>query len=74
MWHAGAILALMRKKPGAEERLAKVSPAARLHEAERLFQDFKELTPFRFRPFAKSFASFSEYERWRLAQTNPWYR
>ncbi len=52
----------------------KDSVASRLFEAERLFQDFKELTPFRFRPVAKSFASFSEYERWRRAQTNPWYR
>ena len=50
-------------------------PAARcLFEAENLFQDFKELTPYRFRPLAKSFASFAEYERWRRAQTDLWYR
>jgi hypothetical protein len=48
--------------------------AHRLFEAERLFQDFKQLTPFRFRPLARSFASFGEYERWRRAQKNPWYR
>jgi len=48
--------------------------ARRLFEAERVFQDFKELTPFRFHPFARSFASFLEYERWKRAQKNPWYR
>ena len=50
------------------------SPAARLAEAEALFQDFVTLTPYRFRPFVRSFDSFDEYERWRRAQTNPWYR
>ena len=50
------------------------SAAARLHEAERLFADFVELTPFRFTPFVKTFDSFDEYERWKRAQTNPWYR
>jgi hypothetical protein len=25
-------------------------------------------------PFVKSFDSVDEYERWRRAQTNPWYR
>ncbi len=48
--------------------------AARLYAAERLFLDFRELTPYRFRPFTKSFDSFEQYERWRRAQTNPWYR
>ena len=48
--------------------------ARRLFEAERLFLDFRELTPFRFRPFARSFESFLDYERWKRAQTNPWYR
>jgi hypothetical protein len=48
--------------------------AARLAEAERLFEDFRALTPYRFRPFTRSFATFAEYERWRRAQTNPWYR
>jgi hypothetical protein len=50
------------------------SAAARLALAESLFRDFARLTPYRFRPFVKSFASFDEYERWRRAQTNPWYR
>ena len=54
----------------AEDRVA----TRRLFESERLFEDFRELTPYRFRPLAKSFASFREYERWRRAQTNPWYR
>jgi hypothetical protein len=50
------------------------SAAARLAAAEALFQDFKELTPFAFVPFARSFDSWEQYERWRRAQTNPWYR
>ncbi len=48
--------------------------AGRLAEAERLFEDFKELTPYRYRPFARTFTTFAEYERWKRAQTNPWYR
>jgi hypothetical protein len=50
------------------------SAAARLFEAERLFADFVQLTPYRFKPFVKSFDSFDDYERWKRAQTNPWYR
>jgi hypothetical protein len=50
------------------------SAAARLALAEALFRDFVRLTPHRFRPFAKSFDSWDAYERWRRAQTNPWYR
>ena len=50
------------------------SPTARLAEAERLFADFVELTPYKFTPFVKTFDSFDEYERWKRAQTNPWYR
>jgi len=64
----------MSRTRGIARRSGNASAARRLHEAERLFQDFTELTPFRFRPLAKSFASFSAYERWRRAQTNPWYR
>ncbi|MCL4847452.1 MAG: hypothetical protein KJ066_13015, partial [Acidobacteria bacterium] len=50
------------------------SAAARLAEAEALFRDFVALTPYPYRPFVRSFDSFDEYERWRRAQTNPWYR
>jgi hypothetical protein len=50
------------------------SAAARLYEAERLFLDFVELTPFKFTPFVKTFDTFGAYERWKRAQTNPWYR
>lgn len=50
------------------------SPGARLAAAEALFQDFVAVTPYPFRPFVRSFDSFDEYERWRRAQTNPWYR
>ena len=48
--------------------------AERLAEAERLFQDFSELTPYRFTPFVRMFDSFAAYERWKRAQDNPWYR
>jgi hypothetical protein len=48
--------------------------AGRLAESERLFADFRELTPYPYRPFARTFTTFAEYERWRRAQTNPWYR
>jgi hypothetical protein len=48
--------------------------AGRLAEAERLFADFRELTPYPYRPFTKTFSTFAEYERWKRAQTNPWYR
>jgi hypothetical protein len=50
------------------------SAAGRLAEAERLFADFLELTPYRFRPFTRTFDTFAQYERWKRAQTNPWYR
>lgn len=50
------------------------SAEARLDAAEALFRDFCELTPFRYRPFVRSFDSWDHYERWRRAQTNPWYR
>ena len=50
------------------------SAAARLLESEKLFADFVELTPFRFKPFVKTFDTFKDYERWKRAQTNPWYR
>jgi hypothetical protein len=61
------------RRPRAKRRETR-SPAARLFEAERLFADFVELTPYEFRPFVKSFDSFAAYERWKRAQTNPWYR
>ena len=47
---------------------------ARLVEAERLFRDFRDLTPYGFTPFVRTFDSFADYERWRNAQDNPWYR
>jgi hypothetical protein len=58
----------------AKRRRTKDSAAARLIQSEQLFTDFVELTPFRFRPFVKSFDTFEAYERWKRAQTNPWYR
>lgn len=41
---------------------------------ESLFQRYRLLTPFKFKPFHKSFTSFKEYEAWTKKQTNPWYR
>ena len=64
----------MSKARRSKPRSRKDSAAHRLFEAERLFQDFKELTPFPFRPLVKSFASFAAYERWRCTQKSPWYR
>ncbi|MFN2445193.1 MAG: hypothetical protein ABR606_06380 [Vicinamibacterales bacterium] len=63
-------------KPANRQRRPAVprSAAARLDLAEALYRDFVRLTPFRFTPFAKTFDSFGAYERWRRAQTNPWYR
>ena len=52
----------------------RTSAAHRLFESERLFLDFKELTPYPFRPLTRSFASFRECELWRRAQKSPWYR
>jgi hypothetical protein len=62
-----------RRRAGAR-RAALRTPAARLREAERLFADFVELTPRPFTPLVKTFDSFAEYERWKRAQTDPWYR
>lgn len=65
-----------RRPPRSRRRREPVprSAAARLAEAERLFADFVELTPYRFTPFVRTFDSFADYERWKRAQTNPWYR
>jgi hypothetical protein len=62
-----------RRRP-ARRRAARPGPAAWLAESERLFRDFVELTPYPFQPFVRTFTSWDEYERWRHAQTNPWYR
>jgi hypothetical protein len=63
---------IRRRKPRL--RAVRSSPGVWLAESERLFRDFVELTPRRFRPFVRSFGSWDEYQRWRRAQTNPWYR
>jgi hypothetical protein len=66
---------MVRRRRRRVRRKVSASLEARwLYEAERLFLDFRELTPFSFVPFVKSFRSFRAYERWRNAQTNPWYR
>ena len=46
----------------------------RLFEAEALFRDFEQVTPFEFRAFVKTFDSFEAFERWKSVQDNPWYR
>ena len=71
---ARAIIAGMKKLGGRGQRSVDRTAARRLFEAERLFEDFRELTPYPFHPLARSFASFEAYERWKRAQTNPWYR
>jgi hypothetical protein len=63
-----------RTRRQSRRRTRADGPAAWLAESERLFRDFVDLTPFRFTPFVRSFDSFEQYERWRRAQTNPWYR
>jgi hypothetical protein len=57
-----------------KRRVLRGSPATWLVDSERLYEDFKELTPYLYRPFVRSFSSFSEYERWKRGQQNPWYR
>ena len=39
------------------------SLAAHLEMTEQLYRDFLQLTPHRFVPLVRSFASFKEYER-----------
>jgi hypothetical protein len=71
-----AVPARVRRRPGDKPRPSTElrSAGARLEASEALFRDFVALTPYRFMPFVRSFDSFDEYERWRRAQTNPWYR
>jgi len=63
-----------RRRRTRPRRSAPRTPAERLREAERLYADFVQLTPWPFTPFVKTFDSFDDYERWKRAQTNPWYR
>lgn len=63
-----------RRADARRRRAPTETAAGRLAIAESLFRDFRALTPYPFRPFVKSFDSFDEYETWRRAQTNPWYR
>jgi hypothetical protein len=62
------------RRTARRRRVTADTAASRLAVAEALFRDFRALTPYSFRPFVKSFDSFDEYETWRRAQTNPWYR
>ena len=74
---------LVRARPSRQRRSVPAhtppspprSAAARLAEAERLYREFAELTPFPYpKAFARSFETWADYERWRRAQTNPWLR
>lgn len=65
---------MSRVQPRRSGRVSPAVLATRLAEAEQLFQDFKDLTPYRFTPFVRAFDSFAAYERWKRAQNNPWYR
>ena len=67
---SGIIVGMGQQRAPKRER----GVAARLAAAERLFADFKDLTPYPYRPFARAFDTFAEYGRWKRAQTNPWYR
>ena len=66
----GRIIIVVKRSPC---RRQSPSPARCLAEAE-LFADFKRLTPFRYRPFTRSFDTYADYERWKRGQKNPWYR
>lgn len=45
----------------------------RLKVLDELYQQFCLLTPYKCKPFVKSFNSFKEYEAWKKKQKNPWY-
>lgn len=45
----------------------------RLKVLNELYTRFVKLTPWKFEPLVKSFNSFSEYEKWKKRQKNPWY-
>ena len=57
-----------------EKRSNVDSVAQRLFESERLYEEAKELNPLKIKPLVRSFDSFEEYERWRSAQEDPWYK
>lgn len=38
-----------------------------------LYDQFRLLTPYTYKPFVKSFKSFKEYEKWKKKQSNPWF-
>jgi hypothetical protein len=66
---------IMPRRSAPRRPRAARSAAARLAAAERLYRDFEQLTPYpKPRPFVRMFDSFSEYERWRREQRNPWNR
>lgn len=45
----------------------------RLKLVSDLYDRFLLLTPYRYKPFVKSFDSFKQYEAWKKKQKNPWF-
>ena len=44
----------------------------RLFTVSLLYDTFLKLTPYRYKPFVKSFKNFTEYAQWKKEQRNPW--
>jgi hypothetical protein len=38
-----------------------------------LFDQYLLLTPYKYKPFVKTFDSFEQYESWKKKQRNPWF-
>lgn len=38
-----------------------------------LFEQYLLLTPYKYKPFVRSFDSFKKYEIWKKKQKNPWF-
>ena len=55
-----------------ERQASDENPEQRLDQSEQLLEEARQLNPRPLRPFAKSFRSFADYERWRRAQKDPW--
>lgn len=45
----------------------------RLRVADELYQRLWFFSPYKCKPFVKSFRSFKEYEKWKKKQKNPWF-
>lgn len=64
----------LEKQPHDAGDASRLSPRERLEVAEELCRQAELANPYPPPPpFVRSFSSFREYERWRRAQTNPWF-